>query len=196
LNKDVYGRKVSGLLGNYDGDRNNDLKLRSGKITNNITEFCNSWQVKDSCKSSLKKYAPTKEDIKFGRSQCDAIEHEAFKKCIPPTKKLIQYCIHDVILVRKFPEQVSEVVCTFIDRYVEENCKAPGEAIANWHNIIPGCHAKCPNPNEIYKECGNPCLFTCSFEPGCISSCVQGCACKDGYRKKDNKCVPISQCEK
>lgn len=58
---------------------------------------------------------------------------------------------------------------------------------------------------EEYKKCGNHCILGCSHDrltSGLIVSkddcnatkCVEGCFCKDGLVRHQNKCIPAKEC--
>nr|XP_003708656.1 PREDICTED: chymotrypsin inhibitor-like [Megachile rotundata] len=52
-------------------------------------------------------------------------------------------------------------------------------------------------PNEVFNECGSPCVDTCDKPASsvCSLSCKIGCECKPGFvRNKENKCVLTRDC--
>lgn len=57
----------------------------------------------------------------------------------------------------------------------------------------------CTGRNEIYTDCGTACPARCDFEPGaCVDVCVEGCFCKDGFVRRDNRtnspCIDPKRC--
>ncbi|KAL7992099.1 hypothetical protein Chor_016355, partial [Crotalus horridus] len=64
--------------------------------------------------------------------------------------------------------------------------------------MIESSLGRCPS-NQQYKECGSPCLKTCSNpEYICSSYCTYGCFCPEGTVLNDisqkQTCIPIEEC--
>lgn len=51
--------------------------------------------------------------------------------------------------------------------------------------------------NEVYNRCGTACQPTCfELTPECTKECVEGCFCKEGYlRNQEKVCVHPSECQ-
>lgn len=67
---------------------------------------------------------------------------------------------------------------------------------------IEECVKKCPNPNEVFGDCGDMCPKTCAnkdnFMP-CPGRCNKngGCVCRQGFvRGPDRKCIKPEDCPK
>lgn len=81
----------------------------------------------------------------------------------------------------------------------------------------PPCHGDCGGPhnekpicndphNEVYQECGSKCVLGCryaSVSSGSVTfgkrecdtnDCVEGCFCKTGLVRHQNKCIPALEC--
>ncbi|XP_055677620.1 zonadhesin-like isoform X2 [Lutzomyia longipalpis] len=55
------------------------------------------------------------------------------------------------------------------------------------------CPSACPDPKEIYKDCGSRCKEQCNSDI-CPAVCDVGCFCKPGYSRQDGTCIPTRQC--
>lgn len=63
-------------------------------------------------------------------------------------------------------------------------------------NYVPKEPKSC-GMNQVYRQCGG-CERTCSnTAPLCLSQCVSGCFCKEGYVKGPaNECIAVEKCPK
>lgn len=51
------------------------------------------------------------------------------------------------------------------------------------------------DPNEEWTSCGNPCSNSCDGTRICPAVCVEGCFCKQDYKKNSNGiCVHKNKC--
>lgn len=72
-----------------------------------------------------------------------------------------------------------------------------------------GCQERpksCADPeNEVYQKCGNKCVLGCRYATSSTgitlakhdcekNDCVEGCFCKTGLVRHQNKCIPASEC--
>lgn len=59
--------------------------------------------------------------------------------------------------------------------------------------------------NEVYQKCGSNCVLGCRHDSvsskvavsngECDSNkCIEGCFCRDGFVRYQNKCVPVNEC--
>ncbi|GAB0100411.1 cysteine-rich venom protein 6-like [Sergentomyia squamirostris] len=55
------------------------------------------------------------------------------------------------------------------------------------------CPGKCPDPNEIYSECGSSCKERCGAD-ACPEICETGCFCRPGYSRVNGVCIPTKKC--
>ncbi|GFR68617.1 zonadhesin [Elysia marginata] len=86
-----------------------------------------------------------------------------------------------------------EVICDILKTFAQE-CAYLGVTV-KWRSP-ERCPMKCPK-NEIYRTDAS-CQRQCNEEPGTQGACnedpVEGCACKDGFRRRNNKCVRKEEC--
>lgn len=76
--------------------------------------------------------------------------------------------------------------------------------------VTTDCGIKiCADPvNEVYQSCGNKCVLGCRYSSTSSviagitlpkfdcdkNDCVEGCFCKHGLVRHQNKCIPASEC--
>lgn len=59
--------------------------------------------------------------------------------------------------------------------------------------------------NEVYEKCGKKCILGCQFALSSMKitaakdecekvDCIEGCFCKDGLVRYEDKCVPATEC--
>lgn len=59
--------------------------------------------------------------------------------------------------------------------------------------------------NEVYEKCGKKCMLSCRFDSSTLkitatkdecekTDCIEGCFCKDGFVRYEDKCIPVSEC--
>uniref|UniRef100_A0AAV2MG63 TIL domain-containing protein n=1 Tax=Knipowitschia caucasica TaxID=637954 RepID=A0AAV2MG63_KNICA len=69
-------------------------------------------------------------------------------------------------------------------------CQAQGEEVTD----EPAMNCQ---PHSHFEECASPCQGTCPFpEPNeyCITVCVEGCVCDQGYVMSAGVCIPKENC--
>ncbi|GFO41326.1 IgG Fc-binding protein [Plakobranchus ocellatus] len=98
-------------------------------------------------------------------------------------------CIYD-ICGAKYPEKA---ICTPLQTFAQQ-CATLGVTV-QWRSP-DRCPMDC-GENEEYRTDAS-CQKQCNEEPGQQDQCddepLEGCACKDGFRRRNNKCVPKDQC--
>ncbi|KAK3772184.1 hypothetical protein RRG08_035225 [Elysia crispata] len=100
---------------------------------------------------------------------------------------------HNCIFDMCGADNPDEAICDVLKNFAQE-CAYVGETV-QWRSP-ERCPMQCP-PNEIYRIDAS-CQRRCNEEPGTQGVCdeepVEGCACKDGFRRRNNKCVPKEEC--
>ncbi|KFV01783.1 hypothetical protein N340_00196, partial [Tauraco erythrolophus] len=87
--------------------------------------------------------------------------------------------------------------CSTLSEYSRQ-CAMSHQMVLNWRTENFCSVGKC-SANQIYEECGSPCIKTCSNpEYSCSSHCTYGCFCPEGTVlddiSKNRTCVHIKQC--
>lgn len=191
---------VSGLLGNYNGNPDDDFTKPDGTLAKDAVEFGNSWMVEGSCDKTTEKGSGA--DPKIPKSAregaekiCKILMSEVFSSCNVSKTTVFNNCILDVATCNQ--ANISDCLCPSFEEYVEE-CEQANQDIKAWRNHVPQCRDACP-PGQEFQSCGNPCESTCEKmkmdRVPCIKACIEGCNCPKGQTKdKDNKCISIASC--
>uniref|UniRef100_A0A803YSD1 Mucin 6, oligomeric mucus/gel-forming/pseudo n=1 Tax=Meleagris gallopavo TaxID=9103 RepID=A0A803YSD1_MELGA len=87
--------------------------------------------------------------------------------------------------------------CSTLSEYSRQ-CAMSHQVVFNWRTENFCSVGKC-SANQIYEECGSPCIKTCSNpEYSCSSHCTYGCFCPEGTVlddiSKNRTCVHLEQC--
>jgi len=192
---------VSGLLGNFNGNPDDDFTKPDGTLAKDAVEFGNSWMVEGSCDKTVKGSA-SGADPKIPPSAregaekiCKILMSDVFKSCNISKTTAFNNCILDVATCNK--ANISDCLCPSLEEYDEE-CEEAKQDIKAWRNHVPQCRDACP-PGQEFQSCGNPCESTCERmkmdRVPCIKACVEGCNCPKGQTKdKDNKCISVASC--
>ncbi|XP_058622662.1 mucin-2 isoform X2 [Onychostoma macrolepis] len=161
----LFGGKVCGLCGNFDGNANNDFMKHNGEVVTDPEDFGDSWKMDPYC-PDLKNMIYLKENQHWSvwaEKQCSIITSDVFKDChaLVDSGPYYDACVRDTCKC----EGGSDVgFCTAVAAYAAE-CRKKG-ACVTWRSPSI-CPLFCDyyNPVEIcewhYKPCAPPCLITC-----------------------------------
>ncbi|NXC77137.1 FCGBP protein, partial [Anhinga anhinga] len=195
-----YRGQLCGLCGNYNGQRDDDFLLPSGRQAPNMRVFSSAWKTQDaSCTDECPNDAcPTcteeKKAVLEKRSYCGilTLSKGPFQSChhlINPAF-YFQACLHDVCLA----EGDTNVLCRSIQSYATA-CQEAGVIVEAWRK--PSfCPLRCPAKSS-YSLCTNLCVNSCKDlvdASKCPETCVEGCQCDKGYILDGHDCVPKDQC--
>uniref|UniRef100_A0A8D2IUU0 Mucin 6, oligomeric mucus/gel-forming n=1 Tax=Varanus komodoensis TaxID=61221 RepID=A0A8D2IUU0_VARKO len=176
-----YMGRTCGLCGNFDGQE--------------LNEFMSEGTLMDPYKyAALQKLDDPTEICPFEQVQlakvCSQLLNIVSPSCNISRKGFILRCQLDMQTCRE-PGQ-SNCTCATLSEYSRQ-CAMSLQEVSDWRTL-----GKCP-ANQIYKECGSPCLRTCSNpEYSCFSYCTYGCFCPEGTVLDDisrnQTCVPVKEC--
>ncbi|XP_043936388.1 IgGFc-binding protein-like [Protopterus annectens] len=197
-----YKNKISGLCGNYNGDKKDDFMLPNSKTTKDVVEFGASWKVNvpgakcdDGCSGNN---CPT----------CDATKTAIFQKenycgiltapegplsaCYTAVDPQVYFnnCVYDLCA----SNGDTKVLCNSIQSYVAA-CQEAKITIKEWRTDS-FCPLSCM-ANSHYKLCADICSSACAgiTDPlKCPTHCVEGCECDDGYFFDGQECITIDNC--
>ncbi|KAJ8795569.1 hypothetical protein J1605_002331 [Eschrichtius robustus] len=87
--------------------------------------------------------------------------------------------------------------CATLSEYSRQ-CSMAGQPVNSWRGPGLCSVGQCP-ANQVYRECGETCVRTCSNpQHSCSSFCTFGCFCPEGMVlddiSKNHSCVPVPQC--
>ncbi|ETE64581.1 IgGFc-binding protein, partial [Ophiophagus hannah] len=185
-----YQKQVQGLCGNYNGKKDDEFLLPSGKKVTDVAVFGASWKVSvlgagepcsDGCSGSN---CPT----------CDEEKKKVFKQ--------YNYC--GILTASDGPlkgchSKVDPRV--FFNDCIYDLCQSNGDSQALCQSIQSYVSASlnCP-PNSHYEECADICTDDCSGLRICPETCAEGCQCDLGYFFDGLGCpneeVLLNECQK
>ncbi|XP_062822100.1 mucin-6 [Anolis carolinensis] len=194
LIEEKYMGRTCGLCGNFDGQELNEF-LNEGQLLDpqeyvalqkldDPTEICPFEEM----------VTPNVPHKKYARI-CSQLLSVVSPSCNITKKGFVIRCQLDMQSCRD-PGQ-KNCVCATLSEYSRQ-CAMSHQEVSDWRNADFCSLGKCP-ANKIYKECGSPCLRTCSNpEYTCSSYCTYGCFCPEGTVLDDisrnRTCVPVEQC--
>ncbi|XP_078271725.1 mucin-6-like [Rhinoraja longicauda] len=190
-----YREKTCGLCGDFNGHpRLNEFTQGRKKIP--IYEFASKYQLDDPSEMCQLMNQPSlKDGLTEYVSDCSGMLNKVAPLCKLPKKNYITECQRD--MYKCGPKGNSRCSCQTLSEYSRQ-CARLLEPVCNWRNISFCPPILCPG-DQLYQECGSPCLSTCSNpQTTCDSYGTYGCFCPAGTVLDDitanNRCVPLSHC--
>ncbi|XP_010152123.1 PREDICTED: mucin-6, partial [Eurypyga helias] len=194
LTEKKYMGKTCGMCGNYDGYELNEF-VNEGKLLDTYkfaalqkmddpSEICLSEEISISTVPH-KKYAMI----------CSQLLNLVSPTCSVPKDGFVIRCQLDMQDCSE-PGQ-NNCTCSTLSEYSRQ-CAMSHQMVFNWRTENFCSVGRC-SANQIYEECGSPCIKTCSNpEYSCSSHCTYGCFCPEGTVlddiSKNRTCVHIQQC--
>uniref|UniRef100_A0A8C3SMJ9 Fc fragment of IgG binding protein n=1 Tax=Chelydra serpentina TaxID=8475 RepID=A0A8C3SMJ9_CHESE len=196
-----YKGHVCGLCGNFNGDKNDDFLLPSGKSARNVEEFGASWKVPvdgATCADGCGERCPICDAAKTApyqvESACGLIRAASgpFRDChsLVSPAEYFDHCLYDMCAANG----AGETLCQSLQAYAAA-CQAAGAKIRAWRTAS-FCPLACP-ANSHYELCTRSCDFTCaglSTPAQCTGKCFEGCQCDAGYAADGEGCVSMDRC--
>ncbi|KAG6924224.1 hypothetical protein G0U57_018026, partial [Chelydra serpentina] len=196
-----YKGHVCGLCGNFNGDKNDDFLLPSGKSARNVEEFGASWKVPvdgATCADGCGERCPVCDAAKTApyqvESACGLIRAASgpFRDChsLVSPAEYFDHCLYDMCAANG----AGETLCQSLQAYAAA-CQAAGAKIRAWRTAS-FCPLACP-ANSHYELCTRSCDFTCaglSTPAQCTGKCFEGCQCDAGYAADGEGCVSMDRC--
>ncbi|XP_027762807.1 mucin-6 [Empidonax traillii] len=189
-----YMGKVCGMCGNYDGYELNEF-VREGKLLDTY-KFAALQKMDDPSEICLSEEIPisTIPHKKYALI-CSQLLNLVSPTCSVPKDGFVTRCQLDMQDCSE-PGQ-NTCACSTLSEYSRQ-CAMSHQMVFNWRTENFCSVGKC-SANQIYEECGSPCIKTCSNpEYSCSSHCTYGCFCPEGTVlddiSKNRTCVHISQC--
>ncbi|XP_074510552.1 IgGFc-binding protein-like [Sebastes fasciatus] len=198
-----YSSATSGLCGNYNGKRDDDLLKPDGNQATHINTFGHSWKAggdagctSDCPNGKCPECEPALLQRYQQRSYCGimADKQGPFRLCHSKLDhtSFLKDCVFDLCMYRGH----ASALCNSLSAF-STSCQEAGTKVESWrakHFCPPDCGA-----DSHYEVCAAPCQPTCSdLAPpaGCDESapCTEGCVCDDGFMLSHDKCVPLAEC--
>ncbi|NXP87133.1 OTOG protein, partial [Passerina amoena] len=197
-----YLGKTHGLCGNNNAILQDDLETSYGKLTDDVTEFVESWQenppqgTPDWDKSLLSEppcLTQSHESLQRAYALCNILLHPPFKQCHEYVSPLsfMASCTNDLCM----SAADDATWCRALTEYARA-CAQAGKPLHGWRVHFQQCVITCPEP-LTYSECINCCPVSCHQQSQCIGSelhCIDGCYCPDGLIYENESCVKPVDC--
>ncbi|XP_074538742.1 IgGFc-binding protein [Halichoeres trimaculatus] len=193
----VYDGTASGLCGNFNGDRYDDMELRNGSLTTSYTKLLSSWaepapgeHCRDTCGKGCDECSLSPPDSRI----CDAllISSIEFSLC---WNSSVERDMYTQMCMRAVCSGAGErAACLALEAY-SAACQAKGIPVGPWREDTP-CSLECPDrssPRNCVDSSSNSCPAL--LQPGSPGAhCSQSCQCDHGNVFEGGECVPYSQC--
>ncbi|NWZ68155.1 OTOG protein, partial [Acrocephalus arundinaceus] len=197
-----YLGKTHGLCGNNNAIMQDDLETSYGKLTDDVTEFVESWQENPpqgthNWDKSLLNEPPcltqSHESLQRTYALCNILLHPPFKQCHEYVSPLsfMASCTNDLCM----SAADNATWCRALTEYARA-CAQAGKPLHGWRVHFQQCVITCAEP-LTYSECINCCPVSCHQQPQCIGSelhCIDGCYCPDGLIYENELCVKPMDC--
>ncbi|XP_057634693.1 mucin-6 [Chionomys nivalis] len=190
-----YMGKLCGLCGNFDGKTDNEFLSEDGKLLEPY-KYAVLQKLDDPNEICAHEAIPRPTTLKTRYAQiCNQLLTLVSPGCDVPKESLVLSCQADMDKCAQRGQQ--NCSCATLSEY-SRRCSMASQSVRNWRT--PGlCPVgQCP-ANQVYQECGEVCVKTCSNpQHSCSSFCNFGCFCPHGTLLDDisrnHTCVPVSQC--
>ncbi|XP_074441910.1 otogelin [Larus michahellis] len=197
-----YLGKTHGLCGNNNAILQDDLETSYGKLTDDVTEFVESWQENPpqgtpNWDKSLLSEPPcltqSHESLQRVYTLCNILLHPPFEQCHEYVSPLpfMASCTNDLCM-----SAVDNATwCQALTEYARA-CAQAGKPLHGWRLHFQQCVIMCAEP-LTYNECINCCPVSCHQQSQCIDSklpCIDGCYCPDGLIYENELCVKPMDC--
>ncbi|NXD52000.1 OTOG protein, partial [Corvus moneduloides] len=197
-----YLGKTHGLCGNNNAVLQDDLETSYGKLTDDVTEFVESWQeippqgTPDWDKALLNEppcLTQSHESLQRAYALCNILLHPPFKQCHEYVSPLsfMASCTNDLCM----SAADDATWCRALTEYARA-CAQAGKPLHGWRVHFQQCAITCAEP-LTYSECINCCPVSCHQQSQCIGSelhCIDGCYCPDGLIYENELCVKPMDC--
>ncbi|XP_061678202.1 mucin-5AC-like [Syngnathoides biaculeatus] len=183
-----YKNQTCGLCGDFNGDH----------VDGGIEEFGETWKANGPTEKCDETLSPSSQTCSINqRASCESIvSGPSFPSCRDRINSdaFVEACVKDLCSCKS---NSTSCLCSTIAEYSRQ-CAHAGGKPQEWNGNL--CAKKtCPLTME-YKECGSPCMDTCSDPQRsqvCDEHCTEGCFCPPGTLLDDigdSGCLPVDQC--
>ncbi|XP_074162904.1 IgGFc-binding protein-like isoform X3 [Sminthopsis crassicaudata] len=191
-----YRGRLCGMCGNFNGNKDDDKILPSGRPAPSDAAFGNAWQANASPPGCRKDFV--------GRDSCGE-GHRVAQICAVLSNRsgpfaechwhenpdpYFQSCVYDLCQYGT----ANRMLCAALEAYAEL-CALHKVRLPDWRTSL-GCNVTCP-PNSYYDFCGTSCQVTCAnlnTSITCSRPCISGCFCQEGYVLENGICIPQDHC--
>ncbi|XP_010213011.1 PREDICTED: otogelin [Tinamus guttatus] len=197
-----YLGKTHGLCGNNNAVVQDDLETSYGKLTDDVTEFVESWQenppqgtpnLDNSFVNEPPCLTQSHESLQRMYTLCDILLHPPFEQCHEYVSPLpfMASCTSDLCM-----SAIDNTTwCRALTEYARA-CAQAGKPLHEWRTHFQQCVITCAE-HLTYSECIDCCPVSCRQQSPCVGSelpCIDGCYCPDGLIYENELCVKPIDC--
>ncbi|XP_058925316.2 mucin-6 [Kogia breviceps] len=187
--------KMCGLCGNFDGEKTNEFLSEDGQLLE-PPKYAALQKLDDPNEICAYEAIPSPRVPQAANAQaCIQLLTLVSPECNVSKEPFLLSCQADMAACAQ-PSR-HHCSCATLSEYSRQ-CSMAGQPVNNWRGPGLCSVGQCP-ANQVYRECGETCVRTCSNpQHGCSSSCTFGCFCPEGMVlddiSKNHSCVPVPQC--
>ncbi|KAM8812748.1 mucin-6, partial [Rhynchonycteris naso] len=187
--------KMCGLCGNFDGEKTNEFLSEDGKLLE-PHKYAALQKLDDPNEICAYEFIPSPQALKAEHAQtCTQLLTLVSPKCDVPKEPFLRSCQADLSTCAQPGQRGCS--CATLSEYSRQ-CSLAGQPVRRWRGPGLCSLGQCP-ANQVYQECGEACVRTCSNpQHSCTSFCTFGCFCPEGMVlddvSKNLTCVPVAQC--
>ncbi|XP_078664668.1 mucin-5AC-like [Branchiostoma floridae x Branchiostoma belcheri] len=205
---DGYMNRISGLIGSFNMNPEDDLVGRNGHPVHGFTprmkaiSYFEHWRADIACPSvpldapgSCSAFSTSERD-QFITECHDILNSDDFSPCHDVVDPLpyVYACLSSYCQAISHGRDKWECICDIFTKY-SQDC-AHSDRVIEWRRQGL-CQKSCAS-NFEFMECGSACPKTCkninTEEGDCKGHCVDGCHCPEGLYRDGDHCVPYHNC--
>ncbi|CAN0348725.1 unnamed protein product [Rangifer tarandus platyrhynchus] len=190
-----YMGKMCGLCGNFDGEKTNEFLSEDGQLLE-PHKYAALQKLDDPNEICAYEAIPSPRLLQAEHAQtCLQLLTLVAPECTVPREPFLQSCQADMAACIQ-PSR-HNCSCATLSEYSRQ-CSMAGQPVNSWRSPDLCSVGQCP-ANQVYRECGETCVQTCSNpQHSCSSFCTFGCFCPEGMVlddiSKNHSCVSEPQC--
>ncbi|TKC37695.1 hypothetical protein EI555_019004 [Monodon monoceros] len=187
--------KMCGLCGNFDGEKANEFLSEDGQLLE-PPKYAALQKLDDPNEICAYEAIPSPRVPQAENAQtCIQLLTLVSRECNVPKEPFLLSCQADMATCAQPGRH--HCSCATLSEYSRQ-CSMAGQPVNSWRGPGLCSVGQCP-ANQVYRECGETCVQTCSNpRHSCSSFCTFGCFCPEGMVlddiSKNHSCVPVPQC--
>ncbi|XP_030646371.1 mucin-5AC-like [Chanos chanos] len=191
-----YRNQTCGLCGDFNGLPVYNEFIQNGERLS-PADYSYLWKEDSPTETCTEIELNSREQCQNQTRECEALfARSAFSNCqdLLPMEPFVEACLRDKCQCKGSQEAC---LCNTVTEFSRQCVHAYGTP-QTWRSES-FCKKACPL-NMEYKECGSPCVDTCTNPDErelCDEHCTDGCFCPNGTVFDDitqTGCVPVKQC--
>ncbi|XP_049569369.1 mucin-6 [Orcinus orca] len=187
--------KMCGLCGNFDGEKANEFLSEDGQLLE-PPKYAALQKLDDPNEICAYEAIPSPRVPQAENAQtCIQLLTLVSRECNVPKEPFLLSCQVDMATCAQPGRH--HCSCATLSEYSRQ-CSMAGQPVNSWRGPGLCSVGQCP-ANQVYRECGETCVQTCSNpRRSCSGFCTFGCFCPEGMVlddiSKNHSCVPVPQC--